>query len=265
MQVESKITRHEIYKYFPNVSKKNLDKCFSFVYERYENEPTNKIDNIIFDYAKKNSHKSSLSKMTKKPKSKNLCIMKASSKRIVGDPKLFESNSKKEWEAAYKQIMDKKYAKNTRNFNSSTNSTLRGGAIFIVPRIRTDSYKRFDLKDGESTMDKTQVFYAAISKGFGGQDISSFTMGPIIGEGLCLVNAAFSKSVCIKHIEGGGKVNLARKNFWQKGNPKYTIKERGDDMYVNGKLVEKVEWLRKHEGEWLEEWESGEELLLYVA
>lgn len=81
--------------------------------------------------------------------------------------------------------------------------------IYFIPRERGGpSYKSVPLEG----VINDDVQYCPISKGYPMQDVSSFTLGPIVGEGLCLVNSAFSKSICIMHIEGGGKVDLKRKN-----------------------------------------------------
>jgi len=82
--------------------------------------------------------------------------------------------------------------------------------IYVVPRIKTrPSYLSIPLIG----VDINSVQYCPISKGFPMQDVSSFTLGPIVGEGLCLVNAAFSKSICIAHIEGGGFPDLKSNSF----------------------------------------------------
>lgn len=41
----------------------------------------------------------------------------ASSNRKVGDFKTFDNNDPKSWETMYSLVMEKKYAKNTRNFS----------------------------------------------------------------------------------------------------------------------------------------------------
>jgi hypothetical protein len=75
--------------------------------------------------------------------------------------------------------------------------------IFLIPRERgARGYKSIQLDGCESD----SVFYAPISKGYGMQDVSSFTMGPVKTEGvytgLCLVNSAFSMIITIDHIDG---------------------------------------------------------------
>lgn len=44
------------------------------------------------------------------------------------------------------------------------------------------------------------------------QGVSSFSLGPVVGEGLVVVNAAFSKVIYLQHLIGG-IVNYKRKNF----------------------------------------------------
>lgn len=179
--------------------------------------------------------------------------VKASGKRIVPVDldTIFSTDDPSEWERYYKEIMDKKYTKGGRNFSREIKGTEweedSDVPIFLIPRQRGGpSYKDVDLKGIEDIDD---VFFAPISKGFPMQDVSSFTLGPIIGEGLCLVNAAFSKSICIMHIEGGGVVDLKRKSFWkQSKNPKRKIKLVDEtEMMVDGKRVLIFDWLKEWE------------------
>ena len=179
----------------------------------------------------------------------------ASGKRIIGDISLFDSTKEEDWESMYERIMEKKYAKETRNFSKKITGKKCDGEvpIYVVPLERGGpSYKTVELEGCNSE----DVFYARISKGFGMQDVSSFTIGPIVGEGLCLVNAAFSKSICVMHIEGGGKVNLKRKNYWQrkKKPEREIVLINEEEMKVNGHTVKIVEWLKENEGIWMEEW-----------
>lgn len=189
--------------------------------------------------------------------------IKASGKRTVPVDlnTIFETDNQDEWERYYEEIMNKKYSKGGRNYSKvikGTEWTPEGEKppIFLIPRQRGGpSYKDVDLKGVEDIDD---VFFAPISKGYPMQDVSSFTLGPIIGEGLCLVNAAFSKSVCIMHIEGGGVVDLKRKSFWKASKtPKRKISLINDDeMRVDGKSVKIFAWLKENEELWLDEWEK---------
>jgi hypothetical protein len=130
--------------------------------------------------------------------------------------------------------------------------------LYVIPRVRAGpSYKDIPLFDwSREKMDCTFVQYACISKGFPMQNLSSFTLGPVIGEGFCIVNSAFCKSICVMHIEGGGKVNLKRKNFWQKArNPARKV-EIIDDNYMN---VDNIpyniyEWLEENKKLWFDQW-----------
>ena len=196
----------------------------------------------------------------------------ASSGRCVAPLALFDVDDDKEWEEAYQTTMDRKYAKGTRNYSKKiTGSPVEDGEapIFLIPRERGGpSYKDVDL-EGVETSD---VQFCAISKGFGMQDVSSFTLGPIVGHGLCLVNAAYSKAVCVMHLVGGGVVDLSRKDFWRPGTPKRKIQlltRAADETLLRGleiasedtMLVDKEEckieeWLRDNEAEWLPEWEK---------
>lgn len=188
--------------------------------------------------------------------------VKASGKRNVplDINSIFNTDSPDEWERYYEEIMDKKYSKGGRNYSKVIKgkeySSSEKPPIFLIPRQRGGpSYKDIDLKGIEDIDD---VFFAPISKGYPMQDVSSFTVGPIIGEGLCLVNAAFSKSVCIMHIEGGGVVDLKRKSFWKASKtPRRKISLISDEeMKVDGKCVKIFDWLEENEDLWLEEWEK---------
>jgi hypothetical protein len=210
----------------------------------------------------------------------------ASGKRLVAHQSIFESQDEKDWERVYKEVFSEKYAKETRNFSrkitgKSEGKQNRSGLleiikmhlisnialfvleyleppIYIIPRQRGGpSYKEVKLI-GASPLD---LQYCLISKGYPMQDVSSFTLGPIVGEGLCVVNVAFSKCIDIMHIEGiVGKgsygVDLKRKNFWHRSRrPRYDIKNVSmTKLKVNGKVVNKIDWLKEHEKEWLDEW-----------
>lgn len=182
----------------------------------------------------------------------------ASGGRVIGDLAIFEIEPKVEfWELMYNEVMDKKYKKNSRNFTTiiSGKKHKDGEApIFLVPRERGGpSYLKVKLEG----VDNEDVQYAPISKGFPMQDLSSFTMGPVVGEGLCIVNAAFSKSITIAHIEGGGIVDLKRKNYWKRSKiPKRKVKIISSEvMKVDGIKYNILEWLKENEKKWLSEWE----------
>jgi hypothetical protein len=182
------------------------------------------------------------------------------SKRLIGDLKIFESKDEKDWEHMYSQIMDPKYKKETRNFSTTvTGKKTTNTSLYIIPRSRGGpSYKETKLV-GATNED---IQYCPISKGYSMQDVSSFTLGPVVGEGLCLVNSAFSKCICIMHIEGGGKVNLKRKTYWQRSKTpdrsfkvidaeKMIVIEKGksEEVYIH-------QWLKENENLWLAEWEQ---------
>lgn len=183
---------------------------------------------------------------------------KISGKRQIGDFSIFNTTDAAMWEAEYTRIMDAKYSKHNRNFSTVLTGTewQQPGEppIFLVPRTRGGPGYTTVALEGVSSKD---VVYCPISKGYPMQEVSSFTLGPIIGEGLCLVNAAFSKSVCVMHIEGGGQVDLGRKSFWRRSrNPPRNIQVFNESqMFVNGELFNIHDWLRANEALWLETWE----------
>lgn len=182
----------------------------------------------------------------------------ACSKRVIGDLNTFNSNDQKSWDTMYSLVMDKKYAKNTRNFSRNIVGTPVDNGIapiYVVPRVRAGpSYLSIPLIG----VNNNDVQYCPISKGFPMQDVSSFTLGPIVGEGLCLVNAAFSKSICIAHIEGGGIVDFNRKNFWRRAKkPQHTVLAINDEQIsVDGTVYNTQEWLRANECLWFPQWET---------
>ena len=182
-------------------------------------------------------------------------MQSASSNRVVGDLALLDSLDQHSWDKAYDEVMREKYHKNTRNFSAKiTAERVDDPQIYVVPRIRGgSSYKSIPL-EGEPH----SVQYCAISKGYPMQAISSFSLGPILGEGLNVVNAAFSKCVSVGHLEGGGKVNLRRKTFWQRSrSPRYGIRYKDDrHMIVDNERVRTKEWMMEHHDEWFPEWDK---------
>lgn len=184
---------------------------------------------------------------------------KIAGKRTIGNFAVFDSNDPQVWEDEYAKTMNPKYAKNTRNFSTALTGREWTGQgvppIFLVPRARGGpGYTSVQLEN----MVEGDVLYASVSKGYHMQDVSSFTLGPIIGEGLVLVNSAFSKSICVMHIEGGGAVDLSRKSFWRPSRtPTRTIQLVSDiHMLVDGQLVNIHGWLKTNEALWLPEWEK---------
>jgi len=185
--------------------------------------------------------------------------VKISGGRTIGNTNLLDSTDSKAWEDEYARVMDKKYAKGTRNFSM----TLTGKAwiksdkapIFLIPRERGGpSYKSQKLEGVEPD----DVQYCPISKGYPMQDVSSFTLGPIVGEGLCLVNAAFSKCVCVMHIEGNGIFDSSRKCFWKASKKplRQIVVTSKDTMTVDGQSFNIHQWLKSNESLWLSEWDK---------
>ena len=173
----------------------------------------------------------------------------------VGNIDLFSSQDPAEWEAEYQRIMDSKYKKDTRNFHPQTPTLSReygeDPPIYLIPRERGGpSYKSVQVEGAE----QGDISYCPISKGYSMQDVSSFTLGPIPGEGLCLVNAAFSKCIYTWHLEGG-KVDLKRKSFWKPGKER-KVSLSGADIVVDGVRHFKYAWLKDNEGLWLSEWQK---------
>jgi len=204
-----------------------------------------------------------------------MSILCAAGNTFVGNTSLFDCKDNGDklvaiWEAEYNRVMAEKYKKNIRNFSRlierprSTYSTPYGPPIFLVPRERGGpSYKSVPLVCKGTRVDPAHVAYCPISKGFPMQDVSSFTLGPVVGRGLCVVNAAFSASVCCFHLQGGN-MDLSRKGYWRKlRKPTHTVQvvENYDGgatgrLRVDGVIYNTCEWLRTHENEWLPEWQK---------
>lgn len=209
-------------------------------------------------------------------------MIKCAQKRCHLDLALFDEVDDDKWEEMYKECMNEKYAKNTRHFDRGYAMTPDKGQVYVVPRIRKESYLDVPLVNVEEStkqgttiyMDKTRVRYCPISKGFGMQDVSSFTLGPVVGEGLCVVNAAFSKQICIDHITGNGKYDPSRVGHWvNKGPVKRNVElvdvrgaHRANAIYnggdvkqcirVNGKVYDAIAWLTTYKELWFEEWDK---------
>ena len=181
----------------------------------------------------------------------------------IGDLSLFDSQETPDilalkWEAEYAKVMDPKYKKNTRNFSTTLSpqiNSLTDPPIYLIPRERGGpSYKSIPLEG----CNPDDVIYAPVSKGYPMQDVSSFTLGPIVGEGLCLVNSAFSKSICTFHLEGGGALDLKRKIFWRRSKQPTRRVLIVDDAHINvdGVVHNTFAWLKENEHLWLNEWEK---------
>jgi hypothetical protein len=198
-------------------------------------------------------------------------ITPASTKRVIGDTQIFNDSwgllggrinykTREEWEEAwdgmYDQVIDSKYHKTKRNFTQKLSGKPHPGndlpPLYLIPRERGGpSYKNIKL-DGAKVRN---IMFMLISKGFGMQGISSFSMGPFYNEGLCLVNTAFSKAVCLFHLVGGGKVDLKKKYFWRSGKAIRKIKKLSETkMEVDGKIFHIKKWLEDNKEIWLEEY-----------
>ena len=182
-------------------------------------------------------------------------------KRKIADFEILNSSSEKEWEKVYQATLDPKYQKGTRGYSKKVvGKAVAEGAIppiFLIPRERGGpSYKSYRLADGYEADD---LQYAAVSKGFGMQDLSSFTLGPIIDKegGLCLVNYAHSKMICVHHLEGGGKVDLKRKSYWRRSKKTKREVQMLDRkrILVDGVEYATIDWLKENTELWFPEWE----------
>jgi hypothetical protein len=188
--------------------------------------------------------------------SPSIMLTSVSTSRQVCSSNIFDFNDLVLWEQAYLKTMEVKYQKLTRNFSKEIKGkSVENPQIYLIPRERGGpSYKDVNLNNSNAE----DIFFAPVSKGYSMQDVSSFTLGPVVGEGLCIVNAAFSKSICIFHIEGGGCVDYKRKNFWnRKKKPQRNIEIVDQDhISVNDKIFNTFDWLEKNKKLWFEEFEK---------
>jgi len=203
--------------------------------------------------------------------------MQASGHTVIGNTALFDSKPSVQlatkWEEEYQRILDAKYKRGRRNYSTTLLRkepvvAYENPPIFVVPRQRGGpSYKSIPLvHNGERIDDASKpgvVAYLPISKGYPMGDLSSFTLGPVVNGGLCVVNSAFSKIVCPFHLVGG-KVDLKAKGYWKKDKtPVHTVEVIDEytrtsvgRMRVDGVVHDTLEWLTKHESEWKPEWEK---------
>ena len=167
---------------------------------------------------------------------------------------LWQTNDFNEWNDVYEKRMDEKYKKNTRNFSRTiVGKSVYEPNLYIIPRQRGGpSYKQVNLEKDEAE----DIQFCPISKGYSMQDVSSFTVGPIVGEGLCVVNVAFSKEVTINHIDGSGYFDPNSKTYWKntKKNKRHIEKIDANYISVEGKTYNTKKWLKTNKSLWFDEW-----------
>jgi hypothetical protein len=173
--------------------------------------------------------------------------------------KLLASNNMQVWEEAYQKCVPFKYSKSRYSPKkvdaSEDKKEIPAPRVYVIPRIRTQSYK-IPL---EGVDDPTTIVYCPISKGYGMQGLSTFSLGPSCDPKnpfLVLVNGAYSKVIAVEHLEGKGCFDLKRKNFWKRARkPLFTIEMEGfDKIRVNQKLFDLSSWLNDNRQLWYPEW-----------
>ena len=185
-------------------------------------------------------------------------------------PTISDEKTKQElyWENLYNEkYVNNKYKKNSKNFNATIHGNpVEKPNIYIIPRERGGpSYKLVELEHD----DVKNIQFCPISKGFSMQDVSSFTMGPIINHGLNLVNSAFSKCIAIKHIDGSGCFSMTNQKFWKKNRKgpqrKITCSSNETSMCVDGVIVNKEEWLKTNQHLWFNDWKKWHDTIRFSA
>lgn len=165
-------------------------------------------------------------------------------------------NTYESWNKLYeKKYENVKYKKNSKNFSTIIHGkSVDKPNIYVIPRQRGGpSYKDIQL-EYDNTED---IQFCPISKGYSMQDVSSFTLGPVVGHGLNIVNSAFSKCIAIKHIDGSGYYDRNLKKYWKKtkkGPIRNIINLTEKTMSVNGETVNKKKWLEKNKDLWFDDW-----------
>jgi hypothetical protein len=177
---------------------------------------------------------------------------------IEEDIVTMDTNTDLYWETVYQEKYNgNKYKKNTKNFSKIIHGkVIENPNIYIIPRKRGGpSYKDVKL-EYDNTED---IQFCPISKGYSMQDVSSFTLGPIVNHGLNLINSAFSKSIAIKHIDGSGIYTEKNKKYWKKnrkGAIRNIVNISDNKMKVDGIEVDKIEWLEENKDFWFENWKK---------
>lgn len=143
-----------------------------------------------------------------------------------------------DWKQLYQQSQNPKYRIGGKNYSKAiTGKAQDMPRIYIVPRIRTKSYKNFSFHDENGkSVDSEGFYYCEASKGFRFSDLSTYVAGPVSGHGINVLNAAWSCLIKTVHING--KFNSGLKNGWSGGNSGHRS----------------VQWLRDNKDQWFDEW-----------
>lgn len=171
------------------------------------------------------------------------------------------------WENMYNmQYTGNKYKKNTKNFSMKIHGkSVDNPNIYIIPRQRGGpSYKDVLLEYDNAE----EIQFCPISKGYSMQDVSSFTLGPVVNHGLNIVNSAFSKCIAIKHIDGSGIFSDKTKMFWKKyrKSPIRNIIDMDEyHMMVDGILENKKKWLEMNLHLWFDNWKNWHDAIRMSA
>ncbi|MBL4898144.1 MAG: hypothetical protein JKX76_00720 [Colwellia sp.] len=188
------------------------------------------------------------------------------------------------WQSEYRQIQYskhqtgyKKYKKDSRGngvitgieqkriFDSDGNYVSGHlPEIYIVPRRRTFSYKKFDFVDRDGNhidrdMSENGWSYIPGSKGFSFADMSTHVLGPIVSEGtshgINILNSSWSKLIKTTHLAGGEYNPKKKKDLWiSKPVRKVEYNESTDILIVDDVNYDPLEWINSNFDLWFPEW-----------
>jgi hypothetical protein len=205
-----------------------------------------------------------VSKKIKKNKKQKILIIEDDECEINENTKEnLQILNKDYWENLYNEKYNKnKYKKNNKNFSKKiTGKSCENPHIYIIPRERGGpSYKKVQLEYDNAE----DIHFCPVSKGFSMQDVSSFTLGPVVGHGLNVVNSAFSKCIAIKHIDGSGAYCETNKKFWKKSRKapiRKIINISNEEMIINEVVVNKINWLENNKDLWYEDWKKWHDMI----
>ncbi len=206
------------------VSKTNIDQCHAVILKNIINEDANK---FLFKHITDKLHSkqldvSQLLDIINILNPSNQLVEApyiAVKKRKIANLSLLDTTDKDTWMNAYNLVQVDRLKPGYYNYSKKLmGKPTQKPTIHVVRRVRGgDSYKSVQLNDLDgNTIPVNDIFWVPSSKGYSFSDISPYVIGPIIGHGINILNAVWSKHVTVGHLNG--KFNLNSKNFWKKSS-----------------------------------------------